>query len=193
MGLHGEAIRCDMDMVEPRNRLRDNKGAGIGMSEIDALQQRLTAAMDRIATGMNRLHSASGGDADTLRAALDDEKTANAQLQERVRKMSENQDSAVSQAKAASEGAQARVAAMDIELQRLRKANDQLRQSNAALRGANEEGVGEPHLINKAMLAELEGLRAVRAADVAEASGIIGALAPLLDQIEVQGEEDADA
>ena len=95
--------------------------------------------------------------------------------------------------KAASEAVQTRVAAMDLELQRLRKANDQLRQSNAALRTANEEGVGEPHLINKAMLAELEGLRAARAADVAEASSIIGALAPLLDQIDVQGEENEDA
>jgi hypothetical protein len=39
----------------------------------------------------------------------------------------------------------------------------------------------------------LESLRAARAADVAEASSIIGALAPLLDQIEVQGEEDGNA
>ena len=163
------------------------------MSEIDALQQRLTAAMDRIATGLGSLGSASGADTEQLQAALEDEKIVNAQLTERVRKLTERQDGAVAEAKAASEAAQARMAAMDLELQRLRKANDQLRQSNAALRTANEEGVGEPHLINKAMMAELEGLRAARAADVAEASSIIGALAPLLDQIEVQGEEDEHA
>ncbi|WP_299730981.1 hypothetical protein [uncultured Tateyamaria sp.] len=163
------------------------------MSEIDALQQRLTAAMDRIAAGMGSLGSAQGADTTALQAELDDEKIANAQLQERVRKMADRQDAALAEAKAASEAVQTRVAAMDLELQRLRKANDQLRQSNAALRNANEEGVGEPHLINKAMLAELEGLRAARAADVAEASSIIGALAPLLDQIDVQGEENEDA
>lgn len=163
------------------------------MSEIDALQQRLTAAMDRIAAGMSSLGSAQGADTAALQAALDDEKVANAQLSERVRKLADRQDAALAEAKAASEAVQTRVAAMDLELQRLRKANDQLRQSNAALRTANEEGVGEPHLINKAMLAELEGLRAARAADVAEASSIIGALAPLLDQIEVQGEENTDA
>ncbi|MFL4471461.1 hypothetical protein ACERZ8_16855 [Tateyamaria armeniaca] len=163
------------------------------MSEIDALQQRLTSAMDRIAAGMGSLGSAQGADTAALQAELDDEKIANAQLTERVRKMADRQDEALAEAKAASEAVQTRVAAMDLELQRLRKANDQLRQSNAALRTANEEGVGEPHLINKAMMAELEGLRAARAADVAEASSIIGALAPLLDQIEVQGEENTDA
>ena len=56
-----------------------------------------------------------------------------------------------------------------------------------------EEGVGEPHLINKAMMAELEALRAARSADVAEASSIIGALTPLLDQLDAPQEEDTDA
>ncbi|MEQ3707912.1 MAG: hypothetical protein ABNH38_07245 [Tateyamaria sp.] len=163
------------------------------MSEIDALQQRLTAAMDRIAAGASALGAAQGGNTAELQAALDDEKTANAQLTERVRKMSDRQEEALAEARAAAEATQTRVAAMDLELQRLRKANDQLRESNAALRTANQEGVGEPHLINKAMMAELEGLRAARAADVAEASSILGALGPLLDQIDVQGEENADA
>ena len=134
------------------------------MSEIDALQQRLTAAMDRIAAGTSALGAAQGADTAELQEALEDERVANAQLTERVRKMSERQEEALAEARAASEATQTRVAAMDLELQRLRKANDQLRESNAALRTANEEGVGEPHLINTAMMAELEGLRAARAA-----------------------------
>lgn len=163
------------------------------MSEIDALQQRLTAAMDRIAAGVGHLGSATAEGLAAVQADLEDEKIANAQLTERVRKMAERQEQAVSEANTASQAAQARVAAMDIELQRLRKANDQLRQSNAALRNANEEGVGEPDLINAAMMAELEGLRAVRAAEAAEVSGIISAMTPLLDRIDVQGEEDGHA
>ena len=174
-------------------RLSNNKGQASKMSEIDALQQRLTAAMDRITTGLGQLDSAGTEDMAALQAALDDERTANAQLNERVRKMTESQEAALAEAKGASEAAQARVSEMDLELQRLRAANDQLRESNVALRSANEEGVGEPHLINKAMLAELESLRATRAADVAEASSIIGALTPLLNQIEVQGEENSNA
>ena len=163
------------------------------MSDIEGLQQRLTAAMDRIATGLGGLDAAGAEDTAALQAALDDEKVANAQLTERVRKLSQAQEGAAAKAKAAADAAQARVEELDLELQRLRKANEQLRESNAALRTANEEGVGEPHLINKSMMAELEGLRAARAADVAEASSIISALTPLLDQLEVPEEEDADA
>ncbi|WP_299657551.1 hypothetical protein [uncultured Tateyamaria sp.] len=163
------------------------------MSDIDALQQRLTAAMDRIATGLGGLDAAGADDTAALQAALDDEKVVNAQLTERVRRLSERQDSAEADAKAATAAAETRMSELDLELQRLRKANEQLRESNAALRAANEDGVGEPHLINKSMMAELEGLRAARAADVAEASSIIGALTPLLDQLEAPEEEDADA
>lgn len=163
------------------------------MSDIDGLQQRLTAAMDRIATGLDGLDTVGADDTAALQAALDDERVANAQLTERVRKLSERQDAALADAKAVADSAQARVEELDLELQRLRTANEQLRESNAALRTANEEGVGEAHLINKSMMAELEGLRAARAADVAEANSIIGALTPLLDQLEAPEEEDADA
>lgn len=146
--------------------------------------------MDRIATGIGSMEASGGADVAALETALEDEKLANAQLTERVRKLSERQESATAEARAQADAAQSRVAEMDLELQRLRKANDQLRESNAALRSANEEGVGEPHLINKAMMAELESLRAARAADVAEASSIIGALTPLLDQLDAPEEEE---
>ena len=152
------------------------------MTDITALEQRLTAALDRISAGASALHQSGGSSAETeaLQAALDDEKTANAQLEERVRVLSQRQSEASEEALAAAAAAEARVAELDLELQRIRKSNDQLRQSNQALREANEAGVGEPHLINKAMLAELEALRAARAADVAEASHIIDALTPLV-------------
>mmetsp|Transcript_21150 Transcript_21150/g.33929 ORF Transcript_21150/g.33929 Transcript_21150/m.33929 type:complete len:161 (-) Transcript_21150:1440-1922(-) len=159
------------------------------MSDIDELQRRITAAMDRIASGVGALGQSSGEDSAALATALEDEKLANAQLTERLRALKERYEAAVAEATATATAAEGRITDLDLELQRLRKANDQLRQSNAALRTANEEGVGEPHLINKAMMAELEALRAARAADVAEASSIIGALTPLLDQADAaQGE-----
>ena len=43
------------------------------------------------------------------------------------------------------------------------------------------------------MLAEIESLRAARAADVAEANIILGALTPLLDQVDNVQEEGSDA
>ncbi|MGD1881890.1 MAG: hypothetical protein ACFB11_06135 [Paracoccaceae bacterium] len=139
------------------------------MSDIEELERRISAAMDRIATGVGRVGETVAGAAD-LQTALDEEKLANAQLMERVRKLSTRQQEA-----------DARLQMLDTDLQRLRQANADLRAANDALRKANAEGVGDPNLINQSIMAELEALRAARAADIAEAESIIGALAPLLE------------
>ena len=44
--------------------------------------------------------------------------------------------------------------------------------------------MGEPHLINKSMMAELESMRAARQVDLAEVQAIKGALVPLLQDKE---------
>ena len=147
------------------------------MNEIEELERRLASAMERIANGLGSLGSDPVTDSGALSAELEDERLANAQLKERARKLSEQLDSI-------RQTAAERLAALDVELQRLKKANEHLRVSNAALRDANEAGVGDPHLINKAMLSELEGLRASRAADVAETATILGALETALTEAE---------
>jgi len=43
-----------------------------------------------------------------------------------------------------------------------------------------EQGLSEPHLINKAMLAELETIRATRAVEMAQADAVLAALDPLV-------------
>ncbi len=154
------------------------------MSQITELERRLTMAMDKIAQSVESLGAAgTAEDAEEvakLRQALEDEKLANAQLEERVRAIHAKQDGQVKELQAEIEAAKSYIAQLDLDLQRLRTANDELRESNQTLRTANEAGVAEPHLINKAMLGELEALRATRAADMAEADAIIGALEPLL-------------
>ena len=55
-----------------------------------------------------------------------------------------------------------------------------MREINARLRKANSEGIAEPQLINKAMLAEIEGLRAARASDATEAGAVLFKLETLL-------------
>ncbi|KEJ90249.1 hypothetical protein [Sulfitobacter donghicola] len=151
------------------------------MSDIEELQRRITAAIDQVAFGLDKLGAASAGpDEETLRL-LEDERTANAQLQERVRSLRTKSETELAALRAQVDEGQARMAQLDIELQRVRRANAQLNDACSALREANAEGVGEPHLINKAMLAELEALRAARAADVAEASVILSSLQPLVD------------
>ncbi|WP_299869392.1 hypothetical protein [uncultured Roseobacter sp.] len=159
------------------------------MSDIEELHSRIMAAMDRVARGLDDLGSSGGDDADALKQALDDEKTVNAQLTERVRVLGERQEKALAGLEAKATEAAERMQKLDLDLQRLRRANGQLSEACEALRAANAEGVGEPHLINKAMMAELEALRAARAAEVAEADEIIAALTPLLDADAAQPEE----
>jgi len=174
------------------------------MSEIEELHRRITAAMERIGAGVTSLGAHDTGREADLSAQLDEEKLANAQLEERLVAVNSKHTDELAALKAeldksdeletlrSQQATQAEtMAKLDMDVQRVRQANDQLRESNAALRQANEAGVGEPHLINKAMLAELEGLRATRATDTAEVSAVLAKLGPLLGDAEnlVEGED----
>ncbi len=163
------------------------------MSELPQLETRITAALERIRTGLDGLQAApepqSGADASALEAQvgelntkLDEEQTANAQLEERVKLLKERQDGKLAELESNVDAGRARSARMDRELQRLRQVNAELRDINSKLREAVAEGVSEPHLVNKAMLAELEALRAARAADAAEMDAILEELTPIIER-----------
>jgi len=153
------------------------------MSDITELERRITAALDRISTGLGKAggSNAVSDELVRLREALESEQSANAQLEERVRAIRDRQEDTVSALEA--EVARLREAAVrhDAEIQRLNRVNGQLRQNNHSLREANEQGVGDPHLINKAMMAELDSLRVSRDADRAELDAVLGELKPLLE------------
>lgn len=180
------------------------------MSQIEELQGRITAAMERIGAGVTTLSEQGGSQAQSraqsradagkvaeLTVALDEEMLANAQMQERLGGLKSkhadeidalrrelDHSAELTTMRTDLEAQSVAMARLDMDVQRLRQSNDLLRESNAALRQANENGVGEPHLINKAMLAELEGLRAARATDAAEASAVLAKLEPLLASAE---------
>ncbi|MFK7745638.1 MAG: hypothetical protein AB8B47_11330 [Roseobacter sp.] len=150
------------------------------MSEIEELHSRIMAAMDRVAQGVDAIPSADTGDIDALRQQLDDEKQVNAQLTERVRVLGDKQEQAQAAMEAKAQEAEARLTALDTEMQKLRKVNGMLSEACSALRDANAAGVGEPELINQSMMAELDSIRAMRSAEMAEADEIIATLTPLL-------------
>ena len=150
------------------------------MSDIEQLEQRITAALDRLAYGVTQLDAASAGALEQVKAALDEEKTVTAQLQQRVAMLRQKAEDS----EAAHTALQAQVSTLDVEMQKLRQANDKLREANQALREANQNGVGDPHLINMAVLVELESLRAARDLERAEADAILSALAPILTSSE---------
>lgn len=256
------------------------------MSQIEELQRRIVAAMERIGTGVEVLRNVappSGGQDDAIRAALDDERVANAQLEERLTTLKDRHQQEVdamradmeslrnvptedpekgalreqlaeatarltsveaaraelAEAKAALENQDelealkaentklvaaansaqelqaennrlkseladservaelsaelemlraersshgAAMSRLDDDLQRMRKANDQLRKSVDELRAAAEDGVPDAELLNRATVAELEATRAAQATDAAEAHAVLARLEPLLSQ-----------
>ena len=165
------------------------------MSNIEEMQGRIMAAMERASRGLEKLGAEQDAGPD-LTQDLEDERLANAQLTDRVKTLKQRleTETAAIQTKldaaeaklAQNDQAEAKMRDLDVELQRVRRANAQLSDACAALREANAEGVGDPHLINKAMMAELDALRAARKAETAEADAILQALSPLVQSQEEQ-------
>ena len=161
------------------------------MSELTEVEARLVSALDRIRDGVAGLTAPAPkaeepqvdpAQLSEMAAKLDEERTANAQLEERVKLLKERQDGKLTELEASVDAARARAARMDRELQRLRQVNAELRDINGQLRDALSAGVSEPHLVNKAMLAELEALRATRSADAAEMDAILEELTPIIEK-----------
>jgi hypothetical protein len=158
------------------------------MQEITELEKRIAAALERIGKGMDRLSTQgrSAGavagiapPADTaLRAQLEEEKALTAQLQARLRAAKDREAKGDLQEKV--DRLTQELDVQGLELQRMRRVNATLREQLEALRTAQSKGVSDPGLINKAMLAELEALRATRLSEIAEMDDILAALEPHL-------------
>ncbi len=153
------------------------------MSEINALEGRITAALERISAGMSQVSSAPvSGDAAALQTQLDEERTANAQLVERVKVLKDRQDTKIAELEARVSAQSAQMATLDGELQRLRASQADLRDMNAQLRSVAAEGAADPELINRALIAEIDALNAQRSADAAEVDAILAELKPLIEE-----------
>ncbi|PUB19166.1 hypothetical protein [Yoonia sediminilitoris] len=150
------------------------------MSDISALEARITAALDRIRTGVAAQAAAPRQDPE-IAEALERERAANADLIETIRKLKDDHDTQITEVASHIQSQQAQMAALDVELQSLRAANVQLREMNTQLREAVTEGV-DPALLEQAAAAEVMALNTQRSADVAEINVILNALRPLLEE-----------
>ncbi|MFT4917080.1 MAG: chromosome segregation ATPase [Yoonia sp.] len=153
------------------------------MSNVTELEQRISVAMDRIEKGLGDMaEQAPAVDGAALEVQLEDERSANAQLEERVKALKERQDTKISELEARVSFQRDQMAALDTELQRLRASSADMREVNAQLRIAATDGVAEPELINRAMMAEVEALSAQRASESAEVDAILKELKPLIEE-----------
>jgi chromosome segregation ATPase len=164
------------------------------MTEIDTLESRIAAALDRIRRGVDAMDLRSGaaqGVADAaaetervaaLEARLDEEMTANAMLEERVKALKERQDDKIDTLETMLEKQRTQMVTLDQELQRLRQVNGGLRDMTVKLRDALAGGQPDASLVDAAVHAELDALRATRTADMAELDAVIDALRPMIEE-----------
>ena len=153
------------------------------MGQIEQLEQRITAAFARISAGVLALPTAAAAAAAVpppsdplLQEALDEERMTTAQLNERLRALTSQADSAQSDQRAQIDSLTRQLDAQGLDVQRLTSTIGQLREDLRRLREAAEQGIVDPSLINRALQAELDALRTARAAEVTEMTDILSAL-----------------
>lgn len=149
------------------------------MSDISELETRITTALERINAGLDKWADLPAGNADevdALNRQLDEERTANAQLNERLSALKDQMSEKLVVVENALSQLQTQLAQAEASADALRQTNQELRNSNDALRAAAATGMVEPALINEAMVAELSALRATQQADRAELDAVLSEL-----------------
>ncbi len=154
------------------------------MTDITELESRLSAALDRIGQGLDRIDHSSGdgGEREELNARLTEQQDANAVLEARLTALKDDQDDRLAALEARIEAQTAQMVDLDGQLQVLRRSNADLREVAANLREAMTAELADPELINRAMVAELDALRAARDSEVAELDAVLAELKPLVEE-----------
>lgn len=163
------------------------------MSDITASERRLIAALDRIdySIDVSRARQAEAGpdhdgaphgmrDDDALEAGLEAARLENERLNTDMARLHDRQAEAIAAAHAQLAEASARLTGAGREAARLAAANDDLTAANRALIAA-QSGEGEAAAaVRLALEAEIESLRAARAAEIAQMDDVLTALEKLL-------------
>ena len=160
------------------------------MAELAELEQRLAEALARIGAGVERLTAPSDAPSAAqaeeiahLYAALDAERAARVAADEALNDL----QSPTSGADPAELDRLTRqLDAQSLDNQRLRSSVAQLREELRRLREAAETGATDAALVNRALQAELEALRAVRASEITEMADILATLGPLVEAEEAR-------
>jgi hypothetical protein len=158
------------------------------MQDLADVEQRLAAALDRIDAGMKMLPASSalavaakGGE--DLQMALDEERMLSAQLNERLRAIKDKENLTHAQLSARLNQMSIQLDTQGAELKRMRITNAQLNEILRILRESAAQGLSDPHLVNRAMLAELDALRATRLTEVAQMDELLAELSPLIEEV----------
>ena len=153
------------------------------MTDIASIESRLASALERIERGVETMGSGAGASAENaaLKQKLEDEQTANAQLAERVKALADRQDQVAGPMEAKVEAQAKQIAELGDELEKLRAANADLTDIATKLRDAASTGAADAELINRAVMAELDAVKAARSADAAELGTLLAQLKPIVE------------
>lgn len=162
------------------------------MQDIAELERRITAALDRIGSGLDKMpgvvpaqemvpDETHSRDLARVEASLDEERMVTAQLNERLKSVKEKEALLRAELDEKCQRLTRQLDTQGLELQRMRKTAVQLREQLREIREAQLQDT-DPHLVNKAMLTELEALRATRMTEMAEMEELIAELSPLLEE-----------
>lgn len=164
------------------------------MDEITELERRILFALERIGAGVEGFDPQSVGlglssgatssiEVDVLKAELEAERSANAQLTERVRAIKDKQENMVVALERNAVRLAKQLEQQGAELQRQRRLNDSLTDVNKRLSDAVRAGLSDPETLNLALLSEVEAMRASRKAEMAEVEEILAELKPLVGEV----------
>ena len=161
-------------------------------AEFSALAARIAAAFDAIEAGSAEgaeHHPAQVEDRPSshdrvvvLEDELEVERSANAQLSDRIERLKERHDATVARMEAETVEARAMLAEVESEMRQLRAVNDRLRATSRELRDACAGGLADTSGLNEAMRSELEAVNALRESERREMDTLIGELAPLVER-----------
>lgn len=162
------------------------------MSEIAASERRLSAALDRIdqllEAGTARPAPAAQPDDSDLTDRLDEALAENARLATEIAALREHSDGPLEVALAETRN---RLAGATDEAARLAAANEELAESNRKLIEARDQvGDEATETVQQALEAEIEALRAARAAEIAQMSDLVIELERLLTGHDEPGADD---
>ncbi len=156
------------------------------MQEIAEFERRIASALDRIERRLDGPGAPSGvvEDLGGLQAALDEERMTNAQLAERLRVVTDRQAMEKVEIARLADKLSVAVDERDLALQEMQAALAATHDELVSLREAAVRGSTLPHQINRALLAEVEALRALRAADAAGIASVMAELEPIVAGVE---------
>jgi chromosome segregation ATPase len=154
------------------------------VTEITELERRITDALARIDAGVDTLGQGGAGegsgDTAALQEALEAEKAANAQLEERVAAIKDKQETLIKDLEKQISDLTATVARQEEDAKTLIALNNELREATEAQQATS--GDKDAELVNKALQTELEALQTARKADLAELETIMTELKPLIGE-----------